>query len=268
MNNFSKIIYYYQTFIGLDELIKFNCKTISHLNISSIHFGKNDENKNYIHLNDNNPFDKCFDKLWNQCLVASKNTKIYLMIGGAGGAYQTLFSDFETYYSLLYNLLKSKSFICGVDLDIEEEVSLENIKMLMNRLKSDFNYLEFSMAPLAYSLMNDEPGMGGFIYKDLYNSNEGKFINHFNVQSYDDYNVQIFDAIVKNGYPSEKIVYGMISSQDINDTTNVIDLLYKKYGNKFGGVFNWEYYDSPPGAPKSPYVWSEIMKNILNNFSY
>jgi hypothetical protein len=263
----SKIVYYYQTFIGLDNLLKLNCKTISHLNISSIHFGKNEDNSTYIHLNNYDPFDKCFDTLWNQCLEASKKSKIYLMIGGAGCAYQTLFSDFESYYSLLYNLLKSKPYICGVDLDIEETVSLENIKMLMNRLKRDFNYLEFSMAPLAISLMNDESGMGGFVYKDLYNSNEGKLINHFNVQSYDDYSVEIFDAIVKNGYPPEKIVYGMISSQDINEIINVINLLYKKYGKKLGGVFNWEYFDSPPSAPKNPEVWSEIMSNILNRIN-
>ena len=260
----NKIVYYYQTLIGLDNLLKTNCKTVTHINVSSIHFGKNSDNSNYIHLNNNNPDDSLFDRLWDQCKEASNNCKIYLMVGGAGSAYETLFSDFENYYKLLYNLLKSKPFISGIDLDIEENVKLEDIKMLINRLKKDFNNIEISMAPLDSSLAEDVNGMGGFIYKDLFNSEEGKLINHFNVQSYYNYSVDMFDKIVDNGYPSDKIVYGMISSQDINEIINVVELLYKKYGKKFGGVFNWEYFDSPPSAPNKPEVWSEIMYHILN----
>ena len=69
----------------------------------------------------------------------------------------------------------------GVDLDIEENVSLDNVKMLINRLNLDFgsNFI-ISMAPLAISLTEDTPGMGGFVYKDLYNSKEGKLITYFN----------------------------------------------------------------------------------------
>ncbi len=264
----NKIIYYYQTFKGLDNLLKNDCKTITHINVSSIHFGKNSDKSNYIHLNDNEPNNKCFNKLWEQCLEASKYCKIYLMIGGAGSAYQTLFSDFESYYKLLYDLLKSKDFIKGIDLDIEENVKLEDIKMLINRLKEDFKYIDISMAPLDSSLANDVPGMGGFIYKDLYNSNEGKLIEHFNVQSYADYSVDMFDSIIGNGYPPEKIVYGMISSQNINDNINVIEQIFSKYGKKFGGVFNWEYFDSPPSAPKNPEVWSEIMSHLMNKTKY
>ena len=260
----NKIVYYYQTLIGLDSLLKNNCKTITHINVSSIHFGKNEDNTNYIHLNDNDPNNKYFDILWKQCLEASKNCKIYLMIGGAGCAYETLFSDFESYYKLLYDLLKSKPFITGVDLDIEEIVNIEDIKMLMRRLKKDFENIEISMAPLDSSLSQDISGMGGFVYKDLYNSEEGKLISHFNVQSYVDYSEDIFDSIVNNGYPPEKIVYGMISSQDINEIINEVGKIFQKYGRKFGGVFNWEYFDSPPSAPKNPEVWAEIMSHLMN----
>ena len=238
INNNSKIVYYYQTFIGLDNLFKTNCKTVTHLNISSIHFGKNSDNSNYIHLNNYDPNNSTFDKLWQQCEEASKNCEIYLMIGGAGCAYETLFSDFESYYSLLSNLIKSKRFITGIDLDIEENVNLEDIKMFMNRLHKDFDYLKFSFAPIASSLTNDTPGMGGFIYKDLYNSNEGKLISHFNVQSYEEYSLNIFDEIVNNGYPSNMIVFGMISSQDINNNINVVEEIYKKYNN-----INYNFYD-------------------------
>ena len=199
---------------------------------------------------------------------ASKYCKIYLMVGGAGTAYQELFSDFENYYELLYKLIKSKTSITGIDLDIEEEVQLKDIQMLIRRIKQDFGEnFEISMAPVASSLTSDTPGMGGFIYKDLYNSIEGKMINHFNVQVYYDYSFNTFDSIVKNGYPKEQIVMGMISSQNVNNNINEIEKIIEKYDN-FGGVFNWEYFDSPPGAPSRPDVWSEIMNYLLKYKKY
>ncbi len=213
----NKIIYYYQTFIGLKYLENNSFKNVSHIIVSSIHFGKNADNTNYIHLNNEVPTCDKFETLWNEIRNASKYCKIYLMVGGAGSAYQELFSDFENYYRLLYNLLKSKPYICGIDLDIEESVKLNDVKMLINRIKKDFGEsFEISMAPLASSLMNDEDGMGGFVYKELYNSDEGKMIEHFNVQAYYDYSLNTLEKIIENGYPLEKIVMGMLSAQDIN----------------------------------------------------
>jgi len=264
----NKIIYYYQTFIGLDYLEQNNYKNVTHINLSSIHFGKNNNGSNYIHLNNDDPYSKNFDKLWEQITNASKYCKIYLMVGGAGSAYQQLFSDFENYYKLLHDLIKNKSCITGIDLDIEEEVQLENIQMLIRRIKLDFGEnFEISMAPVASSLTSDTPGMGGFIYKDLYNSDEGKMINHFNVQAYYDYSFNTFDSIVKNGYSKDQIVMGMISSQDVNNNINEIEKIIAKY-DSFGGVFNWEYFDSPPGAPSRPDVWSEIMNYLLKYKKY
>ena len=46
--------YYYQSFVGLDKILT-HPKDLDILIISSIHFGKTKENKNYIHLNDNDP---------------------------------------------------------------------------------------------------------------------------------------------------------------------------------------------------------------------
>jgi hypothetical protein len=261
----NKIIYYYQTFIGLNYLEQNNYNNVSHINVSSIHFGKNEDGSNYIHLNNEIPDSNQFDSLWKEIENASQYCKIYLMVGGAGGAYQELFSDFENYYELLYNLIKSKSYITGIDLDIEEEVQLKDIQMLIRRIKQDFGTdFEISMAPVASSLTSDTPGMGGFVYKDLYESDEGKMINHFNVQVYYDFSCDTLDSMIKNGYPNEKLVMGMISSQNINNNITEIGKIIQKYGN-CGGVFNWEYFDSPPGAPSRPDVWCEIMNYLLRN---
>ena len=56
-----KIIIYYQTFCSLDKILNRNSsKNITHIHLSSIHFGIDDKNNKYIHLNDFSPFDKKF----------------------------------------------------------------------------------------------------------------------------------------------------------------------------------------------------------------
>ena len=63
--------------------------------------------------------------MWEEIKEArQKGIKIIFMIGGAGGAYGALFSNFEVYYKLLQDTIKQFPYIDGVDLDIEEEVDM------------------------------------------------------------------------------------------------------------------------------------------------
>ena len=112
-----------------------------------------------------------------------------------------------------------------------------------------------TMAPIQYSIQNDVIGMGGFVYKDLYNKC-GNLIDYFNVQCYYDYSLDAYKQMIKNGYPEEKIVMGSISSQNFNSNLEVLKNIVKNYIN-FGGVFNWEYYDAPKNW--SNIVYSELM---------
>lgn len=257
-----KTIYYYQTLIGLEDVIK-KSSSVNVIYISSIHFGKNPDNSPYIHLNNKSPNDKIHDKLWIEAKEChKKGIDISVMLGGAGGAYTDLFDNFATNYTLLLSMLRERPYITGIDLDIEEEVSLKNVKFLIRTLRLDFPNMRITMAPIASSLSSDGPGMGGFSYKDLYNSNEGKEISWFNVQAYGDYSPEGMDDIVKNGYPASKIVYGMLSIQFDKDTfknaLQTIQHIKEKY-KYFCGVFVWEYFDCPPG-PK-PIDWAvEISK--------
>lgn len=235
-----KIIYYYQTFCGLDKIINDPNNNVTHIHLSSIHFDPDE-----IHLNDNSPYNSKFNNLWNELNIVSckKNIKIILMIGGAGGAFEQMFTNFDKYYKMLYDLIKNKKIIEGVDLDIEEEVDINNIIKLINRIRKDFgeNFI-ISMAPIQSSLETDEPGLGGFIYKDLYNK-LGNQINYFNVQCYYDFSELTFDTIINNGYPEEKINMGMMSYQYNKNVPYIIKDINVKYP-KFGGVFDWEYSDA------------------------
>ena len=262
-----RTIYYYQTFVGLQKIFS-HVQDIDVITISSIHFDKDKYGLKNIYLNDNLPTDSKFNDLWWETkLLYQQGVTIMLMIGGAGGAYQELFSDFKTYYPLLKNLLELQDHIGGINIDIEEEVSLDKVKMLLRLLKQDFPHFKISMAPIAESMISDSPGMGGFSYKDLYNSYEERLIDWFNVQAYDSFSFETYDKIIQNGYPPEKIVIGHESGQFTKDTfhiaINEVSKIVKKYPS-MSGVYDWEYLNAPP-VENDPSQWAHRMKHINKN---
>ena len=257
-----KVIYYYQTFVGLEKVLE-NIEDVDVIIVSSIHFGQKDKQP-YIHLNDNDPKDLMFENLWMETKKASvQGCKIMLMMGGAGYAYRTLFSDFDIYYPLLTQLLREKNWISGIDLDIEEETTLENVQMLIRHLVNDFPELTITMAPVSPSLEADGGSMAGFNYKTLYESPEGKHISWFNTQCYYSFSKNTYDKIINNGYPPEKIVMGMESGQFDKNTFQTalqeVHNIITEYPT-MAGVYDWEYLDAPPDE-KDPSKWASLMKS-------
>ena len=260
-----KTIYYYQTFVGLHDLMN-HVQDIDVIIISSLHFGKDKNNQKNIFLNDNIPYDPVFNELWLETeKISVQGCTIMLMMGGAGFAYKEFFSDFNTYYPLLKKLITEKSWIKGIDLDVEENTSIEYIQMLINQLVKDFNEdFIITMAPVSSTLITDGSSFAGFNYKELYNSKEGKYINWFNTQCYNSFSFDTYERIIKNGYPSEKVVMGMESGQfDESSFKEALDEIKKikdKYPD-FSGVFDWEYLNAPPDK-NDPSQWSRLIKQI------
>jgi hypothetical protein len=263
-----KTIYYYQTFIGIEKLYS-HAQDIDTIIVSSIHFSayKNDP---YIHLNDNWPTSSKYDNLWVELQkMYEQGTEIMLMIGGAGGAYNSLFSNFDLYYPLLWKLLRTYRFISGLDLDIEESVNINDVKKLINRLIQDFGEdFTVTMAPVADALINDGAGFGGFSYKELYNSKEGKHISWFNTQCYNSYSLETYASIIKNGYPPEKVVFGLLGGDYDGFTVALHEIIKtKEKYKKMLGVFVWEYLIAPPDK-KDPSQFCKIMKGIIDENEY
>lgn len=262
----SKICYYYQTFNGLQSILD-NPSSVDIIMISSIHFGVNKDGTPYIHLNDNVPNNKVFDGVWSETKTLSqKDVKIMLMMGGAGGAYNYLFENYKVYYPMIVDTIREYNWITGIDLDIEEYVNIEDVKQLMTDLKRDLgDSFIITMAPIQAALMTDGPGLGGFSYKELYSSPEGKYIDHFNVQCYSSFTFEAIEKIINNGYPSEKIIMGMLGG-DYDPVA--FGLILKEVGtikdtyDNIGGVFCWEYCNSPPDI-KDPGKWASEMTKIL-----
>lgn len=260
-----KAIFYYQTFytqnndfISIQPILYKNTP-ITHIHLSAIHFGYDNDSTPYIHLNNRLPSDPYFDKVWNDLKLAKQHgIKIIAMIGGAGGGYESLFSNFDVFYKILQTFLKTNRIIDGIDLDIEETCDINNIKCLINNIVNDFGekYI-ITTAPVDSSLLYNVPGMGGFCYKDLINSKEGTYIDYINCQAYDSFTKDTLDNIVKNGYSSDKIVMGLISGEAYRDEFKKMVLNYKQ---DFGGIFVWEYYNTLP----SPLKWTQYIQSIYD----
>ena len=262
MDNNHKIIYYYQSFSSLHDLINLKLDNV-YIYVASLHFGIDKEGERYISLNDSSP-DSQID-LWTDIEIANEaGLNIMVMLGGAGGAYTSFFQDFNYYYNLLFNFLKRYNFISGIDLDVEENSDLGNIRLLINKLRYDFgDKFIVTMAPIESAMVTDSPGIGGFSYKDLYKSREGQMINWFNVQAYNIFSEDIYTQIINNGYPPEKIVFGMLG--DNYNPTTFLDAVteIKKIYDKFprmNGVCLWEYGDTAI----DPLIWGTTISKIFN----
>ena len=256
-----KIIYYYQTFSSLKPLILTNIKNIC-IYASSLHFGRDTSGAPYLNLNDSAPEQQTY-VLMDLENANLNGITIMVMLGGAGGAYGALFRDFDAYYQLLYLFLKKYPFIKGIDLDVEEPVTLPNIQLLIKCLDRDFGKkFIITMAPISPSMSSDNPGMGGFSYKKLYQSWQGQRINWFNVQCYGNYTAAVYQSIIENGYPADKIVFGMLGDSynpaNFPAALNEIKRVSHDYVN-MGGVCLWEYGDTTI----DPIVWGLDIDKIF-----
>ena len=248
----NKIILYYQTLIGLEKIYNNKNNYVTHIHLSSFHFGEDLNGNTYIHLNNNSPYDSIYNKTWED-LIKCKNIGIknIIMLGGAGGAYNYMFKNEKNYYECLSLFLKlindKKDIIDGIDLDIEEYIGLNNCIRLINDLNDNLpkNFI-FAMAPVADNLMNDSEGMGGFKYSDLIKSNIGNRINYFNGQFY---NYTLLNETTLADYynlclkiiPREKLVLGIeyLNDDFYNELSSICN------NGPISGVYFWEYINTP-----------------------
>ncbi len=273
-----RVIYYYQTqynngnYVSLAPMWQTrNPATgkpvVTDVMIAAFHLGFNSDGTPYIHLNDNVPSDSMFTQMWQQVKVLQHyGITARMMLGGAAqGSYQDLFSQPTVFYPILKQTIRTYH-LNGIDLDIEEIVTLQDVERLITRLHDDFgpNFI-ISMSPVATDLEYGY-GLGGFNYKDLYDSPAGKYISWFNVQFYSGFgdmnSTTDYDNCIANGYPANQVVAGMLTSSSngsgftpINTAEATVTALTTQYSN-FGGVAGWEYFDSLPGGISDPISWA------------
>lgn len=199
------------------------------------------------------------------------------MLGGAAkGSYRRLDGgdeEFERYYVPLRDVLR-RHRLQGLDLDVEEAMSLEGIIRLIDRLKSDFGAdFIITLAPVATALQGLRH-ISGFDYKAL-EAKRGQSIAWYNTQFYNNWGslgtFAGYDAILWQGWRPEKVVVGFLTNPCLGrgyvgweELRRTVGALSQFYGG-FGGVMGWEYFCSMPGGEERPWEWAFGMKRCVGS---
>ena len=221
-----KVHAYYQTFIDIPQDV---VEKVDHFIVSSIHFDLASDGKPAtIHLNDNHPDSSVFDKMWENVEAWSKipGKHVSLMIGGAGGAYQSLFKDYNVFYSMLLKQLKKRPYITGIVFDVEEMISLSYLQNFIDDISTLIPKYTLYASPCQYCLAPPSIGMGGFNYKDVKN------IDIFLVQAYCNFSYDVLCKIDRY-WKDKKIILGLLTG------TVPLDKL-KTVTEKMSNVVLWE----------------------------
>jgi hypothetical protein len=246
---------------------------ITHLILAAIHINHDPE---LITLNDDPPDDPRNAPLWEEVQTFQDvGVRVLGMLGGAAqGSFARLDQSeaaFERYYRPLRDMIRRHG-LDGLDLDVEEEMSLTGIIRLIDRLRADFGpSFIITMSPVATALQG-QPHLSGFDYEAL-EVMRGSSIDFYNVQFYNNWgqlsDLMGYRAILALGWPPEKVVVGVLTNpgnghgwiplQELQRTLTAL----AQYNHRFGGVMGWEYFNSMPGDRQRPWEWAEVMMKTV-----
>ncbi|KAI1084199.1 glycoside hydrolase family 18 protein [Whalleya microplaca] len=276
-----RIILYHQTthdpdgnLVSILPLITQPGIAVTHINVAAIHIN---EDPDGLTLNDHAPSDPRYISLWAELRVAqASGIKVCGMLGGAAkGSYTRLDQDqttFDKYYGPVYDLIRERG-LNGLDLDVEEEMSLAGIIRLIDRLRADFGPdFIITLAPVAAALLDARHNLSGFDYEAL-EVMRGKQIAWYNAQFYcgwgDATTPLMYEMCVARGWAPEKLVLGLVTTPDngagwvpLQVLRLTLAVLTRQF-SKFGGVMGWEYFNGLPGGKERPWEWAQHLTGYL-----
>ncbi|MCJ1390888.1 hypothetical protein MMC18_003749 [Xylographa bjoerkii] len=201
------------------------------------------------------------------------------MLGGAHqGSITALdgeIASFKAHYEPLREMVASRG-LDGLDLDVEEAMSIAAVIRLIDLLKADFGTgFLITLAPVATAIRAQQD-LSGFDYEVLEKA-FGHKIAWYNTQFYCGWGCMKttadYDKIAVH-WPVEKIVVGLVTNSRncagwIADKPlrGILTALLEKYP-KFGGVMGWEYFNSITSehpAEGEPWRWARFMSEILHS---
>jgi chitinase len=271
-----KVVVYYQTQydggsyvspLGLTQ----NGTGVTDVVVAALHLDAD----GVVHLNDDPPDSSRYTQMWaDLASMQSQGVRVEVMVGGAAqGSFQRLDTDFGTYYPLLRNVI-STYHLDGVDLDVEESMSLAGIERVIDALRSDFGSgFTITLAPVG-SALSGGGNLSGFSYDQLY-ADRGSEISWFNAQLYNGWgslaDTTSYDQIIGHGVvPPGKVVAGTVTSPangsgyvDMPTLQSTLRSLVGEYPT-FGGVDGWEYFNSEPGGTAAPWQWAADVNSAEN----
>ncbi|PIG81245.1 alkaline phosphatase [Aspergillus arachidicola] len=271
-----RVICYHQTlrpdrgqYVSALPLVQ-NNTGITHIIIAAFHLNAE---PGHITLNDDPPHHSMYDELWAEVpLLKQSGVRVMGMLGGAAqGSFRCLDGDqdkFERYYLPLLAMIRRHQ-LEGLDLDVEEEMSLSGIIRLIDRLKSDLgDSFIITLAPVAAALLGIG-NLSGFDYRELERQRASK-ISWYNTQFYNGWgpadDPRMYAAIVAQGWSPQRVVYGLLTNPGNGSQGYVpreiigpiLGQLVEQFPN-FGGVMGWEYFNAKPGEREKPWQWAAEM---------
>jgi chitinase len=268
-----RLILYHQTivadnhgYISIRPLIE-NHTSITHVILAAFHIN---DTPGDITLNNDPPDAPLHAPLWAEVpAIQAAGVKIMGMLGGAApGSFHRLDGtpeEFEAYYLPLLDVIRRHG-LQGLDLDVEEAMSLQGIIRLIDRLKADMgDEFIITLAPVAAALAGGG-NLSGFDYRQL-EAIRGAKISWYNAQFYNGWgfvhSARFYATIIGQGWPAEKVVLGMLTnptngSQGFSPNEVVCQVIGSciQTWPTFGGVMGWEYFNSLPGGIKTPWQWA------------
>jgi hypothetical protein len=248
---------------------------LTHLMLAAFHLN---EDPSAITLNDHPPSHPRFATLWAELrILQASGVRVLAMLGGAAaGSFARLDAAedgaFERYYRPLAAVLRARG-LDGVDLDVEEPMSLRGVIRLIDRLRGDFGpgFL-ITLAPVAAALLDARRNLSGFDYEALEVMRGGE-VAWYNAQFYcgwgDCSNPLMYEMILLKGWPASKVVVGMITNPRNGSgwvpwdaLANMIPAVVGRHAD-FGGVMGWEYFNSLPGGEERPWEWARTMTGLM-----
>lgn len=243
---------------------------VTHIILAALHIN---EDPNHITLNDDPPSDPKFNQLWAEVpTMKSAGVKIMGMLGGAApGSFRRLdgsLEQFERYYAPLLHIIQQFG-LEGLDLDVEESMSLPGVIRLIDRLKADLgDGFIVTLAPVAAALLNIG-NLSGFSYRDLEQARASK-ISWYNAQFYNGWgpaqDPRMYAAMVAQGWSPRRVVFGLLTNPGngsqgyvSQETIGPILAALVEQFPEFGGVMGWEYFNALPGGTANPWEWAAMM---------
>jgi F5/8 type C domain-containing protein/glycosyl hydrolase family 18 (putative chitinase) len=271
-----RVVVYYQTQYYNNVYVSPKAMTDHNTGVTNVIVGAIHLNADgTTHLNDHPPSDPRFDQMWADLhAMQATGVQVTAMVGGAApGTFRRLDTDFDTYYPRLKNVITTYG-LDGVDLDVEEHMSLAGIKRLIDQLTTDFgDGFVITLAPVAPALSGGG-NLSGFNYETL-ERQRGAKIDWYNAQFYCGWGSMTsttgYDNIISRGlFPPSKVVTGVVTNSAncsgyvrLSTLKNTLSALVAKYPT-FGGVDGWEYFNSEPGGTAEPWRWAAEMTSALS----
>lgn len=192
---------YWQTFTNRIDISKYDCVILA-----AVHFGVEDDGEVYMHLND-----KAFEEHRDTLDIVARergyreSLRVGLMIGGAGGGWNTIRDHFDQCVELLNQALRASELFDFIDLDPEapDDVDVDVVVRFMRAVRMTITVSPITIPTNFWNIVRAHAE-----------------ISVWHIQTYDAsmWSANTVKSLVEGGWPLSKICFGYTGGTFSNET--------------------------------------------------